>query len=333
LIGERIFLNLGTHASIPSVPGLAECGPLTHIEALELDRLPEHLIVIGGGYVGLEFAQAYRRFGSRITIVQHGPQLLAGQDPDVAAEIARIFTAEGIEIVAPAEIVGVQGRSGAGVTVVVRTPSEEKTIRASDILVATGRTPNTAGIRLESAGIELDSQGYLKVDDRLATTAANVWALGECAGSPQFTHVSFDDFRIIRDNLEGGNRSRRDRIIPSCLFTDPPVAQVGLTEIEALRRGIVVRVARLPIAAVLRTRTIGETTGFMKALIDPKDDRILGFTMIGPEAGEVMAVVQMAMLAGFSFTVLRDAILTHPTMAEGLNVLFSSIKPANAGTT
>jgi len=333
LIGERIFLNLGTHASIPSVPGLAECEPLTHIEALELDRLPEHLIVIGGGYVGLEFAQAYRRFGSRITIVQHGPQLLAGQDPDVAAEIARIFTAEGIEVVAPAEIVGVQGRSGAGVTLVVRTPSEERTIRASDILVATGRTPNTTGIGLESAGIELDSQGYLKVDDRLATTAANVWGLGECAGSPQFTHVSFDDFRIIRDNLEGGNRSSRDRIIPSCLFTDPPVAQVGLTETEARRRGIAVRVARLPIGAVLRTRTIDETTGFMKALIGLKDDRILGFTMIGPEAGEVMAVVQMAMLAGFSFTVLRDAILTHPTMAEGLNVLFSSIKPANAGTT
>jgi len=329
LVGKRIFLNLGTHASIPPVPGLAECEPLTHIEMLELDRLPKHLIVIGGGYVGLEFAQAYGRFGSQVTIIQHGPQLLADQDPDVAAYILRAFTAEGINVIAPAEIASVRGRSGAGVTMVVRTPSEEKTIEASDILVATGRIPNTAGIGLDLAGIKLDQRGYLQVNDRLETTAPNIWAIGECAGSPQFTHVSFDDFRIIRDNLDGGKRTARDRIIPSCLFTDPQVAHIGLTETEATRRGVDVRVARLPIAAVLRTRTIDETGGFMKALIDPSDDRILGFTMIGPEAGEVMAVVQMAMLAGFPFTVLRDAVLTHPTMAEGLNVLFSSIKPAS----
>jgi pyruvate/2-oxoglutarate dehydrogenase complex dihydrolipoamide dehydrogenase (E3) component len=299
LIGERIFLNLGTHAAIPPVPGLSESGPLTNIEALELDRLPEHLIVIGGGYVGLEFAQAYRRFGSRVTIIQHGPQLLEREDPDVAAEILRTLTGEGIEVLAPAEIVSVVGSSSKSVKLVVRTPVEEKTIQASDILVATGRTPNTAGIGLEAAGIELDSQGYVKVNDRLETTAPNVWALGECAGSPQFTHVSLDDFRIIRDNLAGGNRTTRDRLIPSCLFTDPQVAHIGLTETEAQRRGVAVRVARLPIAAVLRTRTTDETRGFMKALIDAKDDRILGFTMIGADAGEVMAVVQMAMLAGF----------------------------------
>jgi pyruvate/2-oxoglutarate dehydrogenase complex dihydrolipoamide dehydrogenase (E3) component len=329
LIGERIFLNLGTHASIPSVPGLVECTPLTHIEALELDRLPEHLIVIGGGCVGLEFAQAYRRFGSRVTIIQHGPQLLAEQDPDVAAEILRILTGEGIAVLAPAEISNVRGRSGAGIAVVVRTAGEEKTIEASDILVATGRIPNTAGIGLDLAGIKLDQFGYLQVNDRLETTAPNIWAIGECAGSPQFTHVSFDDFRIIRDNLGGGKRTTRDRIIPSCLFTDPQVAHIGLTEKEAAQRGIAVRVARLPIAAVLRTRTIDELHGFMKALIDPGNNRILGFTMVGPEAGEVMAVVQTAMLAEFPFTVLRDAILAHPTMAEGLNVLFSSMKPAN----
>ncbi len=327
LSGERIFLNLGTHASIPAVPGLAECGPLTNIEALELDRLPEHLVVIGGGYVGLEFAQAYRRFGSRVTILEHGPQLLAHEDPDVAAEISGVFAAEGIDVLAPADIFSVRGRSGDGVTLVVRTPVGEKTIQGSDVLVATGRTPNTAGIGLEAAGLKLDQRGYIEVDDRLQTTAPNVWAIGECAGSPQFTHVSEDDFRVIRDNLAGRNRSTRDRIVPSCLFTDPQVAHIGLSEGEARRRGVAVRVARLPMAAVLRTRTIDETRGFMKALIGAGDDRILGFTMVGPEAGEVMAVVQTAMLAGFSFTVLRDAIFTHPTMAEGLNSLFSTIQP------
>jgi len=327
LRGQRIFLNLGTHAAIPSVPGLAESQPLTHIEALELDRLPEHIVVIGGGYVGLEFAQAYRRFGSRVTVIQHGPQLLANLDADVAAEIVRILSTDGVEVVTQSDIMRVQGRSGTGVTLVVRMPEGEKTVQASDILVATGRVPNTAGIGLEVAGVAMDSRGYVKVNDRLETTGPNVWAIGECAGSPQFTHASFDDFRVIRDNLAGGKRTTRNRIIPSCLFTDPQVAQVGLTEAEASHRRIAVRVVKLPMAAVLRTRTIDESEGFMKALVGVADDRILGFTMIGPEAGEVMAVVQMAMLAGFPFTVVRDAILTHPTMAEGLNVLFSKIRP------
>jgi len=326
LLAERLFLNLGTYATIPPVPGLAESAPLTNIELLELDRLPEHLIVIGGGYVGLEFAQAYRRFGSKVTVLQNGPQLLSNQDPDVAAEIVQILTQEGIDVVAPAEIVSVEGRSGAGVNLVMRTNSRETTISGSDILVATGRTPNTTGIGLESAGIRLDSNGYILVNDRLETTAPNVWAIGECAGSPQFTHVSLDDFRVIRDNLAGGNRTTRDRLIPSCLFIDPQVAHVGMTEAEAARRGFAVRIAKLPATAVLRTRTISETVGFMKALINPKDDRILGFTMVGAEAGEVLAVVQMVMLAGLPSTVLRDAMITHPTMAEGLNALFSAVK-------
>ena len=323
LTAERIFLNLGTHASIPSVPGLSEAKPLTNIELLELDRLPEHMIVIGGGYVGLEFAQAYRRFGSKVTVIQNSPQLLTGQDPDVATEILQIFASEDIDVSTSSEIVSVQGRSGNSVQLVVRTASGEKTIQASDILVATGRAPNTAGIGLELAGIELDHRGYVKVNDRLETTAQNVWAIGESAGSPQFTHISLDDFRVIRDNLAGGNRSTRDRIVPFCLFTDPQLAHVGLTETEAKRRGVAVRVAKIPVSVVLRTRTTGETRGFLKALIDTNDNYIVGFTMIGPEAGEVMATVQMAMLAGFPYTVLRDAILTHPTMAEGLNPLFS----------
>jgi pyruvate/2-oxoglutarate dehydrogenase complex dihydrolipoamide dehydrogenase (E3) component len=334
LVGERIFLNLGTHASIPSVPGMVECAPLTHIEALELDRLPEHLIVIGGGYVGLEFAQAYRRFGSRVTILQQGSQLLETADADVAAELVRMFTAEGIDVLAPAKIVSVHGRSGTGVTIELETLSGERQISGSDILVATGRTPNTTGIGLEKAGVQLDQRGYIKVNGRLETTAPNVWAIGECAGSPQFTHASLDDFRVLRDNLAGGNRTTRGRIVPSCLFTDPPVAHVGLTENEARRQGNEVQVAKLPMLAVLRTRTIDETSGFMKALIDPTNGKILGFTMIGPEAGEVMAVVQLTMLADLPYTVLRDAMLTHPTMAEGLNALFSSVKQGktNAGS-
>jgi pyruvate/2-oxoglutarate dehydrogenase complex dihydrolipoamide dehydrogenase (E3) component len=329
LVADRLFLNLGTRALIPDAAGLAKANPLTHIEMLELDRVPEHLVVIGGGYVGLEFAQAYRRFGSRVTIVQRGAQLLVGEDPDVASEVSSILSAEGITILTSALIEGVEGQSGSKVTLKLKVAGVEHKIEGSDILVATGRVPNTTGIGLEQAGIELDERGYLKVDDQLKTTAESVWAMGECAGTPQFTHVSFDDFRIIRDNLAGGNRTTTNRVIPACLYMDPPVAHIGLTETKAKQRGIAVRVVKIPIAAVLRSRTLDETQGFMKALIDPGNNRILGFTMIGPEAGEVMAVVQTAMLAGLSFTVLRDAILAHPTMAEGLNVLFSSVTPAD----
>src|ERR1700686_5335292 len=330
ITGERIFLNLGTHASIPSVACLAVSQPLTNIELLELDRLPAHLIVIGGGYVGLEFAQAYRRFGSRVTILKQGPRLLANQDPDVVDALLQIFASEGIDVIAPVEILSVHGRTGTDVTLTLRTSSGEKTIAGSDILVATGRTPNTAGIGLEVAGVELDQRGYVKVNDRLQSTASNIWAIGECPGSPQFTHISLDDFRVIRDNLAGINRTTRGRMIPSCLFTDPQVAHIGLRETEAARQGIAVRVIKLPMAAVLRTRTIDETRGFMKALIEPDGDRILGFRMVEPEAGEVMAVVQMAMLAGLPYPALRDTILTHPPIAEGLNSLFSNPKQANA---
>jgi pyruvate/2-oxoglutarate dehydrogenase complex dihydrolipoamide dehydrogenase (E3) component len=325
LAGGRVFLNVGTYATIPPIAGLKEAGPMSNIELLDLDRLPEHLVVVGGGYVGLEFAQAYRRFGSRVTVIEHGPQLLGREDSDVAEEIRRLLGAEGIEFLLGAEVLRVEGRSGESVRLRVRTAGGEQVLAGSDILVAAGRTPNTAGIGLEIAGVELGSGGYIKVNDRLETTAPEVWAIGECAGSPQFTHVSFDDFRVIRDNLSRGNRSTRDRLVPYCLFTDPPLARVGLSEQEAKGRGIAVRAANLPTSAVLRTRTTGETAGFMKVLIEGAGDRILGFAMIGPEAGEVMAIVQTVMLGGQPFTVLRDAILTHPTMAEGLNALFAAI--------
>jgi len=327
LVGDQVFVNTGTHAAIPNVPGLAETEPLTNIEALELDYAPQHLIVLGGGYVGLELAQAYRRFGSRVTIIEYGPQLAGREDTDVAEEMRRILSDEGIDILVATETLRVRGRSGKHVSLLVRTLSGEQTIEGSDILVAAGRTPNTAGIGLEVAGIELDNRGYIRVNERLETSAPEVWAIGECAGSPQFTHVSFDDFRIIRDNLAGANRTTRDRLIPYCMFTDPQLARVGLSEGDAQRQGIEVRVAKLPMDAVLRTHTTDERKGFMKALVAARDDRILGFTMIGAEAGEVMPAVQMAMLAGMPYTNLRDAILAHPTMAEGLGPLFSNVPP------
>lgn len=325
LTGDRVALNLGTHATIPDIPGLAAVKPLTNIEALELDRLPDHLVVIGGGYVGLELAQAYRRFGSRVSIIEAGPQLAGREDSDVATAILEMLRDEGIVVHLEAKVLGVQGRSGETVSLQTRTPSGDQTIEGSDILVAVGRTPNTSGIGLDLAGVALDTRGYVAVNDRLETSASDVWAVGECAGSPQFTHVSFDDFRIIRDNLAGGDRTTRNRLVPYCMFTDPPLARVGLSEREAQRQGIAVRVAKLPIVAVLRSRTISETRGFLKALVEADGNRILGFTMLGAEAGEVMAVVQTAMLASMPYTGLRDAIIAHPTMAEGLGALFSNI--------
>ena len=328
---ERVFLDLGTHATVPDIPGLAAAAPLTHVEALELDRLPEHLIVLGGGYVGVEFAQAYRRFGSRVTVVEYGSQLLAREDPDVAEAVRAIFEEDGIEVIVGAETQSVDGRSGDRVRIHVRTAAGERALEGSDVLVATGRAPNTKGIGLDLAGVELDPRGYIKVDERLETSAPAVWAMGECAGSPQFTHAGFDDFRVVRDNLAGGKRTTRDRLIPYCAFIDPELGRVGLNETEAKQKGVDVRVVQLAMASVLRARSITETRGFMKVLLDTRSDRILGFMMLGPEAGEVIAVVQTAMLAGLPYTGLRDAIFTHPTMAEGLNVLFASAPAASAG--
>ncbi len=306
LAANRVFLNLGTHAAIPSVPGLDAARPLTHVEALELDYVPPHLVVIGGGYVGLEMAQAYRRFGSDVTIVEPGPRLMGREDIDVSQEMQRILSEEGIRILLETDLLQVRGQSGENVDLVVRTASGEQTIDGSDILVATGRVPNTAGIGLKEAGVRLDSRGYVRVNGRLETSAPDVWALGECAGSPQFTHISEDDFRIIRDNLAGRNRSTRGRLVSYCMFTDPPLAHVGLSEGEAERRGIMPRVARLPMNAVLGAQATEQRQGFMKALIGHNDDRILGFTMIGAEAGEVMTAVHTAMLGRLSYSTLAD---------------------------
>ena len=323
--GDKVFLNTGTRAAIPPIVGLAESKPLTHVEALDLGQLPDHLVGVGGGYVGLELAQAFRRFGSRVTILQRGPQIAGDEDADVAEALLKIIQQEGIEVLLNADLRKVDGLSGTDVRLHVQIDSGDHMVEGTHILVATGRLPNTENIGLEKAGIELDGRGYFKVDHALRATAPDVWAMGDCAGGPQFTHVAYDDFRIVRDSLAGHERSTVERLIPSCMFSDPQLAHIGLNERTAQQRAIPYRLAKLPMASVLRTRTISETQGFMKALIG-EDDRILGFTALGVEAGELMAAVQMAMLAKVPYTVIRDAVVAHPTVAEGLMFLFTSVQ-------
>lgn len=329
LRGERVFLNLGTRAAIPAVPGLAEAHPMTHVDALELERVPEHLVVLGGGYVGLEFAQAMRRFGSRVTIIQQGKHLLDREDADISAGVEELMRDDGIDVCLESQLEQVSGRSGSSLKIQVRGPASKKTLEASDILVAAGRTPNTDDIDLVKTGVELNERGFIRVNDRLETSAANIWATGDCAGSPFFTHVAEDDFRIVLANLDGGNRTTRGRLIPYCLFIDPELAHVGMSEREAQEKGVSYRLVKQPMAHVLRTFTIAEQRGFAKALIG-SDDRILGFTVIGAEGSEMMAVVETAMLGGMPYTAFRDAIFTHPTAAEGLSGLFSMTPAAPA---
>jgi pyruvate/2-oxoglutarate dehydrogenase complex dihydrolipoamide dehydrogenase (E3) component len=325
--GSEVVINVGSHAAMPEIPGLPEAQALTHIEALELDEVPPHLIVLGGGYVGVELAQAYRRFGSSVTIVEPGPRILGREDADVTKTVGQVLIGEGIDILQGAQPRRVDGLNGGSVSVTLRTEAGERLIEGSHLLVATGRVANTANIGLEEAGIAVTAAGFIQVDKGLRTTAPGVWALGECAGSPQFTHVSVDDFRIVRDNMAGGSRRTDDRLIPQVVFTDPPMARVGLSETEAQRQRVPVRVGKLPMRKVLRTLATEEAEGFMKVLVGAEDERILGFTMIGSEAGEVMAVIQTAMLAGLPYPKLRDAVFAHLTIAEGLGPLFESLPP------
>jgi pyruvate/2-oxoglutarate dehydrogenase complex dihydrolipoamide dehydrogenase (E3) component len=331
LKGDQIVINVGSHAMIPDVPGLAPSMPLTHVEALELKRAPEHLLIVGGGYVGLEMAQAFRRFGSRVTVVEKGPRLLSREDSDVSDEMLRILTGEGVEVLLSTDIINVEGLSGESVTAKISTANAQRVIKASDILVAAGRIPNTAGIGLEMTGVHLDARGFVAVTPRLEASAPGIWAIGECAGSPLFTHVSVDDFRIVRDNMGGGHRRTDDRLIPHVVFTDPPLARVGMDESEAGRREIPVRVAKLPMRSVLRTQATDQATGFMKVLIAADSDQIVGFSMIGAQAGEVMAAMQTAMLAKLPYPHLRDAVIAHLTYAEGLGPLLSNVPPPAAG--
>jgi pyruvate/2-oxoglutarate dehydrogenase complex dihydrolipoamide dehydrogenase (E3) component len=324
LRGTNVIIGTGTHATLPDHPGLRESQPLTHIEALELDDVPGHLLVLGGGYIGLELAQAFRRFGSHVTVIDRNDRLVSREDEDVSEGLRDLFISEGIDLVFGATVESVSGTSGHAVEVIIKQNGTKNKLEATHLLVATGRTPNNHGLGLDLAGVELTDRGYVKVNERLETTAPGVWAIGEAAGSPQFTHIAFDDFRVIRDNLTGGNRVTTGRQLPFCMFTDPEFARIGLSEREAAQQGLAYRLHKIPMAADLRTRTLSETRGFMKALVATDSDRILGFTAFGVSAGEIMAPVQIAMIAGLPYTGIRDAILTHPTLAEGLIALFSS---------
>jgi pyruvate/2-oxoglutarate dehydrogenase complex dihydrolipoamide dehydrogenase (E3) component len=324
LRGSRVIINTGTRAALEPVPGLAEAQPLTHIEALELDELPEHLLVVGGGYIGLELSQAMRRFGSRVTVIDRNSRFIHREDDDVTEAVQNLIAEEGIDIVLNAKIKSVTGKSGQSVKMVIEQRGAEKTLEGTHLLVAAGRTPNTAGIGLDLAGVELTGSGQIKVNEHLGTTAPGVWAIGEVAGSPQFTHVSVDDFRVVYDSITGGKRVTTGRQIPFCLFTDPELARIGLSEKEAKAQGIPYRLFKIPMSAVMRSTTMSETRGFLKALVEIDSDRILGFTGFGVDVGDVVSSVQIAMMGGLPYTALRDAILTHPTLVEGLIPLFLS---------
>jgi len=328
LRGTNVIISTGTRAVLDETPGLVDAQPLTHVEALELDDLPEHLIVIGGGYVGLELSQAMRRFGSKVSLIDRNDRLMHREDDDVTEALQQLFEDEGIDLVLNARVKSVSGKSGQSVKIVIERDGKQIHLEGSHLLVAAGRAPNTGGIGLELTGVETTATGYIKVNERLETTAPGVWAIGEVAGSPQFTHVSLDDFRVVHSSLTGGNRVTTGRLVPFCLFTDPEFARVGLSENEARARGVPYRVFKIPMAAVLRASTLSETRGFLKALVEADGDRILGFTGFGVGAGEVLSSVQIAMLAGLPYTALRDAILTHPTLGEGLIPLFSSAPSA-----
>ncbi|HEX4037635.1 MAG TPA: FAD-dependent oxidoreductase [Acidobacteriaceae bacterium] len=324
LRGKNVVICTGTHALIGDIPGLASARPLTHIEALELDVVPQHLLVLGGGYVGLEFAQAMRRFGSRVTVIDRNHRLIHGEDDDIGEGLQELFQDEGIDLVFQAKVKSVSGTSGQSVKITFEQNDTEKSLQGTHLLVAAGRAPNTKDIGLEVAGVELTGHGYIKVNQRLETTAPGVWAIGEVAGSPQFTHISEDDFRVVRDNLLGQNRATTGRLVPFCLFTDPEFARVGLTEKEAKAQGIPCRLFKVPMTNVLRARSLMETRGFLKCLVDPDSDRILGFAALGVGAGEMMGCVEIAMLGKMPSAALREAILAHPTIPEGLVALFSS---------
>lgn len=332
---ETIVINTGARARIPSLPGLASVPYLTSTSIMELAELPPKLIVLGGGYVGVEFAQAYRRFGSDVTIVEGKPQLLAREDEDVAESVRSILEDDGIEVLLSAEVVRISPYPD-GVRLVWRTRSHERegqrsaglerVVTASHLLVATGRRPNTDDLGLDTAGIETDERGYVRVNDRLETTAPNAYAIGDVKGGPEFTHISYDDFRILRTNLlDGGSASVARRLVPYTVFIDPQLGAIGMTEREASEAGRPVRVAKLPMSSVARALEVDETRGFMKAIVDAETDQILGARVLGLEGGEIAALFQIAMMGKLPYTVLRDGTFSHPTLAESLNNLFTAM--------
>jgi pyruvate/2-oxoglutarate dehydrogenase complex dihydrolipoamide dehydrogenase (E3) component len=326
LQADWIFLNTGLRAAVPFIPGILDIPFLTNESIMELGSVPDHLLIIGGGYVGLEFGQMFRRFGSQVTIIHTGHQLLGHEDPDIADEVQKILTEDGIEVLLEAHtLVAGSAQNGKDVQLTVRVGSETRTITGSHILVAAGRTPNTTALNLLPSGVEIDSHGYIKVNEYLETNVPGIYAIGDVKGGPAFTHISYDDYRIIKANLlDGQRRSIKDRILPYTVFIDPQLGRIGLTETEARKQGLKVRVAKMPMTHVARAIETAETRGFMKIVVDPDSEQILGAAVLGIEGGEIATIVQIAMQGKLKYTALRDGIFSHPTLAESLNNVFFS---------
>jgi pyruvate/2-oxoglutarate dehydrogenase complex dihydrolipoamide dehydrogenase (E3) component len=322
LVAKQIFIDTGTHSAIPPIEGLDGVPYLDNESVMELDHVPAHLVVLGGGYIGLEFSQMFRRFGSKVTIIQSRSQLLREEDPDIAAEVLKILQQDGIEVLLNAHATRVTSAGGV-IRVQVAVGDKTLTIEGSDLLLGAGRVPNTDALKPAAGGVEIDKRGFIRANDRLETTAPGVYAIGDVKGGPQFTHISYDDYRILKANLlDGGNRTTRDRMVPYTVFMDPQLGRVGMTETEARKSGRKIRVARMPMAWVARALEMDETRGFMKAVVDAETEEILGAAVLGIEGGEIMAVFQMAMMGHLKYGVLHDAVFAHPTLAESLNNLF-----------
>ena len=321
-----IFIDTGARPKQLTIKGVDSVPVLNSTTIMELETLPEHLLIIGGGYIGLEFGQMFRRFGSQVTIIQHHPRLLMNEDEDVSDEVTKIFREDGITILTESTPQQVQSLSGGHIQLTVRTPQDERQLTGSHLLAAIGRVPNTEALTPEAAGIHLDKRGYVQVNEQLETNVPGIYAMGDVKGGPAFTHVSYDDFRILRTNLlEHGSASTLDRLVPHTIFIDPQLGRVGLTENEARKQGRNIRVAKLPMNAVIRALETGETRGFMKAIVDPDTEQILGCAILSLEGGEIMAIIQTAIMGKLPYTALRDGIFTHPTLAEGLNALFMTL--------
>jgi len=327
MTADNIIICTGSRAKVDDTPGLKDANPLTHIELLELDEVPKHLVILGGGYSGIEFAQAYRRFGAEVTVIERNARILPKEDEDVSTALVDILKAEGIKFYTSTFIEKVTGTSGHSVNLTGKRDSSPLLVSGSHLLVAGGRVPNTQDVGLEGVGVELSPTGHVKVNEYLQTSVPGTFAVGDCAGSPYFTHIGVDDFRIVCGFLSSATptRSSKSRQVPYTLYTSPELAHVGLSEDDAMKKGVAYRLATLPMAEFLRTRTMDATQGFAKALISATDDTILGFTALGPRAGELLPVVQLAMVHGLPYTSLSGLIITHPTMSEGLGSLFESV--------